>query len=406
MSTPQPDSQEPPGSPGSADPAEPPTLPESTESAESPEPPASAPAPEEPARPSRRQRRALRDQHASETGLPDAINAPGPTPPPKPGPERLIGAIQGILITPVAIVAFVTGIAHLGRAAYASTSFTQSVLIGTFSIILGVALLSVLIIYAGKKSATSLSFAVAWPLALTALAGPLATRTIAHNASGANGSFIWTFLQDLMPVSYSAFFPALAIVLAGCAIASHRAREAGRTQATRDHQAQADDTTQGAPPVPPSRRRDQIMSLVISVAGLGIGLLCLTPLHDRITAVALHEDPMHLPTFLHFGLPLLGITAMLLAAMTLSRSSMGLPLAGLLVCLIPGVFLMFAAFVPGGAAASMVNAVATVLGRSLTISGPYMITFGMVLMVCGSTAVWARKSGYASAITDLKESGA
>ncbi|WP_127128142.1 hypothetical protein [Georgenia sp. SYP-B2076] len=303
---------------------------------------------------------------------------------------HLLAVVVGLVLTPVGLLALLHGAAQ--TVAALGDGAGPEPLLGLAWALLGAALLGAVAAVAAVGSSLALVVGgVVWGV-LPGLLGGSVARLLLERAVAGSG----------VGVADAVAFPALGgtllaagVVLTGAGLAAHLARRAGRGQERAEAELAAadrdDDSRAGtAAPVPPrSRVRAHVLGTVVAVVLTPLALILLGSAANRLMLgfMVLRDDSEPWQQA-----PLLGACVLLLVVMVLGRwSSLGPQLAGWLLCLLPGVAVALSGAVP-----SLRGPLETVLGSpagSALILGGALVVLGVVMVVGGAAAHFARRAG-------------
>lgn len=306
--------------------------------------------------------------------------------------------ILGLLAMPIAIVFFVLGSANVTQASgnsVAGVVATHSVFylfsMGMLQIIMAALILIAMVFYTGIFTPLVLGVSSLWPLVITLFSGHI-TAFFAPQA-GLGEDLASRFGIALSMSTATGLFPTMAIVLMTTAVGARQALEAGRALARENLALEETDRTPVPPQAPPSRMRDHVISVIAACVGIGVGLLALIPLHNRLAGAA-DTGLGNAPMVIQVGVPIIGVALFFLATLTVSRSAIGLPVAGLLICFLPGLIMTLGLILLPSFTAGWLTWLTHLLQTSMQITGGPLMTIGAVMISCGIAAYWGRAMGY------------
>lgn len=324
-----------------------------------------------------------------------------PPEPPSTLRMHLLGIFAALVITPISLALEVIGAGKLLNLP-GSQLLLWDALVALAAIIAGAAIMTVISVVTGYFSSLALSVGALWPLALTLATTPLRQTVEAYLSTHPNPDAWWYFLQELSVLSASGLFPTTAILMMAAALAAHKAYESGQSLAVSEHALiHTEDKTLAQPRSPRSRLRDHLLASTIAIVSTFVGLLALIPLHDHLAVAAGVGSASVYHPVVQFVSPILGIVLLFLAVATGAKSATGVPLAGLIICIIPGVILAVGAVSNTGAFTSLLRFLSENLTASMQVSGGPLIAMGFLMVACGLTAFFARRAGHRDRLAEF-----
>ncbi|MDD9208035.1 hypothetical protein PU560_16410 [Georgenia sp. 10Sc9-8] len=326
------------------------------------------------------------DAATSGRARPSTAGPAAPVPPRPRARWHVLAVVVGLLVTPLGLWLLGLGISDLSP-----LTTGEPALRGLLWVLAGAVALSVVAAAGALGSSLALIVGGTVWAAAPGLLGVLGVLRAEPTATGYVTDRTTGTLDLLLPTG---FLLTVGVVLIAAGVAVHVARRAGRHQERADAALVADAVRRGTrTPVPPaSRLTAHLASTVVALLLMPLSLVMLSRAAGWLRAVDEGEAGWgsDVASLLALLAALACVTAVMLTA---GASSLGPQLAGWVMAVLPAVGVLLRDMTGWSWLDAPIDAVTRTPGSLLLVTTDFLLYLGVVTIVGGAAAHWARRHG-------------